>query len=177
MSKNIPKELLSKMDYLKDVSLFRDLTENEINTVVAEMKVREIEAGQFFIKEGDSDNTIYILLEGEVEISKSLVLPQWIQSSQKQEKSLLHLSEKHHPFFGEMAMFDDIAERSASVKTIKTCLMAMLTKKDLLSICEKDTRIGMLIYHNIAAELVVRLRKANRDILKLTTAFTLALEG
>ena len=41
----------------------------------------------------------------------------------------------------------------------------------------KDNTIAAIIYYNIAAELCKRLIKSNKDILKLTTAFSLALEG
>jgi CRP/FNR family cyclic AMP-dependent transcriptional regulator len=169
--------LLSKLDYLKKVSLFKGLDEKKILIMMEKMKVEQIEAENVFIKEGSVGSDLYILLEGEVEISKSLVLPEWIQTVQKQEKSLVHLSEKHYPFFGEMALYEDQSERSASIITKRSCLMARISKNDLWKIFNQDNEIGMIVNRNIAAELVNRLRKANKDILKLTTAFTLALEG
>jgi CRP-like cAMP-binding protein len=171
------KNLIERIEYFKKVPLFRDLNDEQITQMIGKMDTKEFKVDETIIQEGGSDSSLYILLEGEVEISKSLVLPQWIQAAQKQEKSLLHLSEKHYPFFGEMAMFDDEPERSASIKALRSCLMATLTKKDLLSIIENNPITGMFVYRNIASELVKRLRKANHDILKLTTAFSLALEG
>lgn len=169
--------LLPKIDYFREVKLFSGLSDEQLKKMMEIMGLKEIEADNFIIKEGDSDNTLYILLEGEVEVSKSLVLPEWIQAGQKQEKSLIRLSEKHHPFFGEMAMFEDEPERSASIKAIQKCVMVTLSKDSIESVTEEDPRIGLQLYFNIASELVERLRRANKDILKLTTAFTLALEG
>ncbi len=166
-----------KLDYLKKVPLFKDLSSAQLGQLIAIMKAEHFETGSYVIREGEAGSNLFILLEGEVEISKALVLPQWVKSQQKQEKSLLRLSEKHYPFFGEMAMFDDEPERSASIVAIRPCLMAAITKKDLLKVLGNNPEIGMIIYRNIASQLVQRLRKANRDILKLTTAFTLALEG
>lgn len=177
MKSAVQERILAKMDYLKEVKLFLGLTNEQIRKIVPLMGLIQIEADQMIIREGEADNTLYILVEGEVEISKSLVLPQWIKSGQNQEKSLIHLSEKHHPFFGEMAMFEDNPERSASIHAIRPCSMITLSKKNIDSIAESDNRIGMIIYRNIASELVKRLQRANKDILKLTTAFTLALEG
>lgn len=171
------KSLLSLLDYFKKVSLFRNLTDEQITRMISIMKVEEFEAGEFVFRENSSGTTLYILLQGQVEIFKALVLPQWMQSAQKQEKSLVHLTEKNYPFFGEMAMFDDGAERSASIKAIQPCVMASISKDDLVRAVDEDAAMGMILYRNIASELVTRLRKANRDILKLTTAFTLALEG
>jgi CRP-like cAMP-binding protein len=164
-------------DYLQQVSLFKGLNDNQLESLIKCMSVIEIKAGDFVMHEGETGTEIYILLTGEVEISKSLVLPQWIQSAQSQEKSLIRLSEKQSPFFGEMSMFGQESTREASIKAIKACRIACLSKDSLLKEINKDSQIGSIIYFNIASELVKRLRKANKDILKLTTAFSLALEG
>ncbi len=55
--------------------------------------------------------------------------------------------------------------------------MATNEKNDLLEVLENDAETGRIVYRNIACELVTRLQKSNRDIMKSTTAFTLALEG
>jgi len=177
MKKEAHKEILSKLDYLKQVKLFDGLTMDQIKKIVPRMAFETIQAGTIFIREGASDTKLYILLNGEVEVSKTLVLPEWIKAGLKQEKSLVRLSEKFFPFFGEMAMFEDEPKRSASIRAIRTCQMATLEKNDIDAIAKETPYIGMLIYKNIASELVKRLSRANMDILKLTTAFTLALEG
>ena len=171
------KDLLNRLDYVKKVSLFADLDDEQVKRLVEEMDVQEFSEGELVFKEGSKGDSIFILLQGEVEISKSLVLPQWIQSAQKQEKSLIRLSDSFHPFFGEMAMFSSEAERSATITAVQTCRMAILPRKKMIRILEQDPKIGMIVYRNIASELAKRLREANKNVLKLTTAFTLALEG
>lgn len=167
----------NKYAYLKKVSLFKGMDDHQIEHMIGVMTVLDYDAGDFVMHEDESGTEIYILLEGEVEISKSLVLPQWVQTAQNQEKALIRLSEKQFPFFGEMSMFGDTATREASIKATKACRMACLQKDVLIAEIEHDPLIGTVIYRNIASELVKRLRKANKDILKLTTAFSLALEG
>lgn len=176
--KNTDQEILkNKLDYLKKVSLFTGLEEDKIRVILDKMIVEQIESEITFIQENSIGNDLYILLEGEVEISKSLVLPEWVQTTQKTDKSLVRLSEKHYPFFGEMAIYEEQSERSASITAKRSCVIARISKKALWNIFERDHEIGMIINRNVAAELVKRLNKANKDILKLTTAFTLALEG
>jgi len=177
MKNNVQSRLKQKLDFLKEVKLFSGFSDSQLDAMLPAMDLQEFESGDTIIKEGDSDETVYILLEGEVEVSKTLVLPEWIKSSQQQEKSLTRLSHHHHLFFGEMAMLEDKPERSATIRAMKHCLMVTISREHIESITQKDPEIGMLIYRNIARELVERLVRANKDILKLTTAFTLALEG
>ena len=176
--KNLDNGLLaSKKDYLKQVSLFKGLTDAQLDHMISMMTAVEFDANTYVMHEDDSGCEIYILLDGEIEISKTLILPQWIQTAQTQDKALIKLSQKHHPFFGEMSMFGQESTREASIKATRPSKMAILQKAELLNAIRNDPNIGTIIYRNIAAELVKRLRKANKDILKLTTAFTLALEG
>jgi CRP-like cAMP-binding protein len=141
------------------------------------MQIAEVLPDKIITKEGAREDTLFILLEGEVEISKQLVIPIVALPDDKMQKSLVVLTEKQYPFFGEMALFLDKPERSATVKARKKCTLAMFEKKELLNVFDNDADIGRKIYKNIATELVERLKKANKDILKLTTAFTFALEG
>jgi len=177
MSPSPQKELLAKLNYFKNVSLFKDLNEQQIKTLIKIMHREHFAADSFIMREGEKGSKLYILLSGEVAITKSLILPQWIQNAQKSEKALIRLSEKQYPFFGEMSMFDEHSAREASIRALRPCEMVSMEKKALQAILEKNPQTGRVVYYNIARELVQRLRKANRDILKLTTAFTLALEG
>jgi len=177
MSPSKKNKLIDQIEYFKKVSLFNELNTRQITALIDIMKPERFETGSYIMREKEAGSKLYILLKGEVEISKSLILPQWVQTAQKSEKALIRLSQKQYPFFGEMSMFDDNAIREASIKATAACEMAGLEKNDLDKILKKNPETGRIIYKNIAGELVKRLRKANQDILKLTTAFTLALEG
>ncbi len=163
--------------YLKKVRFFQGLSDQQIRKIIPLMHVKEFTAEDFIMREGEIGSDIFILLEGEVEISKALVLPQWMESARQREKALIRLSEQSHPIFGEMSMFEKDAVREASIRAIKPSRLASISKIKLIRLLEEEPQMGMTIYRNIASELVNRLRKANKDILKLTTAFSLALEG
>lgn len=75
-----------------------------------------------------------------------------------------------------MVLFGDESVRSASVTTTKKCEFAILKKDDFLVLAEKNNSIGYKVMKNLAGIIGDRLKKANQDILKLTTAFSLALE-
>jgi CRP/FNR family cyclic AMP-dependent transcriptional regulator len=164
-------------DFFDLVSLFQDLDESHIKKIMEIMTISEIKKGEMITREGDHGDSMFLLLKGEVEISKSLFMSPLSSEESLQEKSLIKLNENQHAFFGEMALFLENPERSASIKALQPCKLAGIQKQDLLKILNEDHYIGSIIYKNIAVELTKRLIKANRDILKLTTAFSLALEG
>ena len=165
------------MEFFKKVTLFSHLTDDQIGKIIDIMFKKEVKTGEIIAREGAHEDSLFILMRGEVEISKSLLLPFATEDLTRQEKSLIILSERQFPFFGEMALFSAKPERSASVTARCECTLAVIEKKDLMKILETDHQIGLIVYKNIAGELSKRLDKANQDILKLTTAFSLALEG
>lgn len=169
--------LLENLQFFKHVRLFFDLNDEQIKSVLKEMKVEKFPPNAYLMKEGSVGDKMFILIRGQVEISKSLILPEWMHMFDKQEKSLLHFSEKDFPFFGEMVMLGDNSKRSASIITKTECILASLNKHAFDKIVETDAHLGKALFKNMACELADRLRKANRDILKLTTALSIALKG
>ena len=174
MTKDSLKE---QLPFFRKVMLFKDLGDTQIMEVIKLMSGLDVKSGEFITREGDKGDSLFILLQGHVEISKSLVMPLIHDSTEKQEKSLIRLSGKDYAFFGEMSLFEDNPERSASIRALELCKLAVIGKTDLLDLLKARPETGMLIFKNIATVLTRRLVKANKDILKLTTAFSLALEG
>lgn len=171
------KNLIDQLAFFQKVSLFQGLTDEQIKKIVNTMYSVEVASREVITHEGAHEDTLFILLKGEVEISKRLLMPLFEGSVDKQEKSLIRLSEKNYAFFGEMTLFEDKPERSASVTALSACKLSVLQKREFLGILDQNPEIGSIVFKNIATELTRRLVKANKDILKLTTAFSLALEG
>jgi len=169
--------LLENFQFFKHVRLFFELNDEQIKTVLRELVVEKFPPNTYLMKEGSVGDKMFILIKGQVEISKSLILPEWMHMFNKQEKSLLHFSEKDYPFFGEMVMLGDNSKRSASIITKSDCVLAVLSKHSFDRLVARDDQLGKILFKNMACELAERLRKANKDILKLTTALSIALKG
>ncbi len=169
--------LVNKLDFFKKVPLFYELQEEQIKRVLQAMEVERFAQNTYVMREGTGGSKMFILLEGRVEISKSLILPGWLPVVNKHEKSLLHFSDADYPFFGEIVLLGDTSRRSASIRTETPCILASITRTAFERVTTEDYALGMRIYRNMAAEIATRLRSANRDILKLTTALSIALEG
>ncbi|MCL4510036.1 MAG: cyclic nucleotide-binding domain-containing protein [Bacteroidetes bacterium] len=156
--------------------IFSGLGEEKLEKIASIVKVREFPSDQIVIKEGESGDSVFILLSGEVEVSKSLVL-RWAGASvDPRDKSLTRLSSKSYPFFGEMSLFDKQSARSATVRTATPCKFAVINLVDFVKLAESDYEIGYRTLLNIAWVLSDRLNKTNNDLLKVTTALGIALE-
>ena len=101
--------------FFKLVSLFQDLNESQIKKVMEVMAISEIRKGEMITKEGEHGDSMFILLKGQVEISKSLFLSPLSSEDSLQEKSLIRLNEDQHAFFGEMALLDCSARSAAAI--------------------------------------------------------------
>jgi CRP-like cAMP-binding protein len=92
------------------------------------------------------------------------------------DKAFIKLKHTDFAFFGEMAICGEGEVRSATVTAETECILGELYAEHILNLVTSHPEFGMRFFQNLSVVLANRLRKANRDILKLTTALTLALE-
>lgn len=158
-------------------SIFMGLSNDQVDRILEIISTKEYMTEEEITHEGEHGETLYLLLSGKVAVSKSLTLLSGESGIDAKDKSLIQLSAEQTPYFGEMAILKKDSLRSATVKALQPCTVAVIKRKDLLHVCESDKEIGYYILRNIAKHLAENLEKANQDILKLTTAFSLALQS
>ncbi|MEW6062628.1 MAG: cyclic nucleotide-binding domain-containing protein [Bacteroidota bacterium] len=163
-------------NFLKNIPLFTGLSDEQIEKVRAIMSLRTIPEGTYIIRENEVGQEMFILLDGEVEISRSLLLKISGSGMDHRDKLLNKLTGNDHAFFGEMGLFDEHSERSASVVATTKCTVAVLEQESFFQLTESDKEIGYVILKNILKIVSDRLNKTTKDVLKLTTALSLALE-
>jgi len=161
-------------DQIERFPLFSGLNEEQLEKIAKHARLKRFAARDSIIREGELGGELFLLLQGEIEISKRLTLYSKDGLDEK-EKGLIRLNQSMNVFFGEMTLFDS-AERSATVTALSEVMLGILTKEQLGHLAEADPMIGYRMFYNVARTLAGNLRKANRDILKLTTAFCMALE-
>ena len=165
-----------KNEQLKNYKIFENLSDDQINKFHPVLSKEKIDRGNKFIVEGDEGNSIYLLLDGKAEINQALTLSVNKGESDKREKSIMKLSDKDFPQFGEMSIFSEGDVRTANVKAQTNCTLAKMTKQDLFKICHDNPEIGFLVMRNLGRIITKNLIKANQNVLKLTTAFSLILD-
>ncbi|MBT3738221.1 MAG: cyclic nucleotide-binding domain-containing protein [Candidatus Marinimicrobia bacterium] len=161
---------------LNQFQIFDDLNDDQISQFHSALKEVTIDKGKKFITEGEQGDSIYLLLSGSVEINQALTLSMNKGESDNREKAILKLTSEMHPQFGEMSIFNEGDRRTANVRAETTCTLARLDKSDLYSICDANPEIGYKVMRNLGRIISGNLVKANQNVLKLTTAFSLILD-
>jgi CRP/FNR family transcriptional regulator, cyclic AMP receptor protein len=143
-------------------------TAPEAAVLVRHMSILRFKAGEMLITEGDRDNTTYLLLilEGEVTAETLAV-------SRQSPMTMTVLSPGS--VLGEMSMLDG-APRSVSCRADSEVLCASLTRASLLQLTEHAPTIAAKLMMMISSRLTVRLRD-NTEKLKLYVQLVQAMQG
>ena len=160
--------------FLRKVPIFADLSDEQIRKMSSIMRREEFGPGDVVIREGDMGDEMYILEEGTVDVSKVVMLRVGRHDFGQREKTIARLSGEHPVFFGAMAMLEREG-RSATVTAVTRCRLLVIEREDFERVCEEDPLMGYRMVTNIARVVSGRLRDTNQDVLKLTTALSLAL--
>jgi len=107
-----------------------------------------VEAGKVIFKEGETGDTMYIIQQGRVKITKRVV---------DVEKILMVLGKGE--FFGEMSLIRQ-TKRTATATAVDNCELLAFNRNGFLSMISKNSNIAM----NIIETLCLRLEKADNQI-------------
>lgn len=96
--------MMNEADYLAGISIFAEFKREDLQRLAKKSRYCSYEMGDVIIREGDRDGSLYILINGKVDIIKSF--------RTKKAKRLRTLAAPC--YFGEMALIDEMI-RSATV--------------------------------------------------------------
>lgn len=164
------------MSNFKENSLFSGLTNEQIENIKKYFKSFEYKEGDVIIEEHSIGDSMFLLLEGEIIIDKSLV-PLFEQMTiSPEDKKIINIKEDSLSYFGEMSMFDTNFKRSASIIAKSDTKVAFLSKNDFETIISNDPETGIIILKNIGLKLSQLLDRSNIELSKMITAFTMSLK-
>lgn len=146
-------ENISTGEVLKGVSLFSELTEDEIDLIVPIVNEKAFKPGETILEEGQPGKNLYIIAEGMVEIRKRI--------EDGREKLLAALEEG--TFFGEIALFDR-GLRTASVRALEDTTILEIDGDRFNELISSHPVPGVKILRAMMAEMVYRLRRSNEAI-------------
>jgi CRP/FNR family transcriptional regulator, cyclic AMP receptor protein len=143
-----------RIELLQRMPIFGALREDTLQFLLEQARVKSVPAGDFFFREKDPADCVYVLESG-----RAAVIKAW----QDGEFVLRHL--ERGDCFGEMALMD-FFPRSASVRAVADCQALALSPADLLRLFERDAEQFALIQMNMGREVCRRLRESDEQLFR-----------
>jgi CRP-like cAMP-binding protein len=142
----------ARIERLQQMPIFGGVNEDALAYLLEPARTVNMAAGDFFFREGDPAQCMYVLESGHVE-----VLKQW----RGREMPLRQFGPGD--CFGEMALID-LFPRSASVRAETDCVAIELTAAHLYRLYERSSEPFALIQMNIGREMCRRLRATDQAL-------------
>lgn len=136
------------MPVLKNVYVFEGLPREALKEMTREMVSRKYQPGEIVVREGTSNNFMFVLYSGRVEVIKGL--------GTESEKLIACLGE--HEIFGEMSLLEALP-RTASIRVSATAEIYSISAAALLRISRKYPEAYSKLLFNLAKSLSKRLRQ------------------
>lgn len=141
----IPDKIL----LLKGIEIFEGLRVRELAAVASVTEEKDYQEGENVIQEGESGDTMYLIIRGEVSVIKG-----------QEEGREIDLDRIHEgDYFGEMALFEDMP-RSATIRTLTPIRLLVLHKQVFKEIVTEYPQIAL----HICKVLSGRIRKLHSRI-------------
>jgi len=145
-----------KVADLKAVPFFRELSEEELKKLARVMEERTYKNGEIIFNEGEIGKALYVLVEGEVEVVKTM------KGSYKETLAIF----KKGRLFGELSFLSG-QNHSALARATQDVKVVVLTKDQYEQFEKSDPVIGQKIMKVIALTLSTALQKMNERFLHM----------
>lgn len=137
----------ARIELLQRMPIFGGVRANTLEFLLGLCPVESVPKNEFFFREGDQADSMFVLEEGKVAVLKS-----W-----RGQDHLLQTLEQGD-CFGEMAVMD-MCPRSASVRAVEDCTAIRISAGNLYRVYSQDLKQFALIQMNMGREVCRRLRE------------------
>jgi len=150
-----------RTERLRSIPLFSSLPEGEIAYLATTLTTRQFAEKSILLYEGGADDHFYILLEGQVEIIKSLGKPDERVLGVRESGTLL----------GEMSLFTPNGTHTASVRASTELMILEMTRADFDALLHRQPGLAYEVIGLISRRLdesenltILDLREKNRQL-------------
>jgi CRP-like cAMP-binding protein len=138
---------------LKKIVLFETLLEHELQKIEKICRSESVAKGTVIFKEGDAGDRCYVIMQGEVRISK------FIPNIGEEALAVL----KPGDTFGEMALIDNFPRSAHAIANSDSALLS-ISKTELDKILIMDRELGYKLLWAFTKTLSKRLRETNEKL-------------
>ena len=158
----------SILDVLKGVPVFEELSRREIQNIARIAYQRHYSAGEVIIHEGQNAAGMYIMVDGQAEVTKAL-----------EDGTILHLTTlENSGLFGDVGLLDS-SPRTATVKATRDSSVIGFFRPELLELMNSNPRLASKVIFKLGQILTARFRfihdefeKAQAEIGRLKAQLT-----
>ncbi|HEY8175518.1 MAG TPA: cyclic nucleotide-binding domain-containing protein [Gemmatimonadaceae bacterium] len=140
-------------ELLKNVAIFKDLDETELAAVAEVCKEEKHESGAYIFREGEAGNRLYVIVSGEVRISRD------VPGSGEEALAVL----KPGALFGEMSVFDR-SDRSTHAISNGGCVLMTIMRPDFEMLLDFNRELAYKVLWACVRVLSGRLRSTNDSL-------------
>jgi CRP/FNR family cyclic AMP-dependent transcriptional regulator len=151
----------ANIDLLRTIQIFQDLTPEELGRITELCEERKYDSGTYIFHEGEPGNRLFIIVDGEVRISR--------QIPGAGEEALAVL--KKGSLFGEMAVFDKSERSTDAIANVAVTLLT-ISRPEFEMLLEFNRELGTKVLLAVIHLLNGRLRSTN-DSLKTFLAMSM----
>ena len=144
---------MNKIDLLRSVSLFWDLSDKELGYISDKMVSRTFDSGSYIFLEDSDGEQCFFVVEGSVKVTRL----------SKDGKEVILAMMGLGDFFGEMSLLDG-RSRSANIISLEKTEVLTLNREDFLEVLHNYPNIAI----QLIKEMALRLRKSDRHIVSLS---------
>jgi CRP/FNR family cyclic AMP-dependent transcriptional regulator len=127
---------------LAKVSLFSDLQESDLDALANRTVIKTFPKNTVLINEGDRTDSLYLILSGSVKV---------YASDEEGKEILLNLIGPGE-YFGELSLIDE-EPRSASVMTIESAKMVIISRDDFMECLQNNFAIAISLLKVLTRKL------------------------
>lgn len=161
----------------RSISLFHRLPEDMVEKVKPIFDIMSVEAGNDLIREGEEGDEMFILVHGQVRITKSMLIKDMhipLLEVDNPRKVLATLDEADYPIFGEIALIDRDT-RSATIQVLQNSDFLVTNRARFFRLMEQEPALGGKLLLALAQRMATTVRRGNSELVKVSTALALAL--
>jgi CRP-like cAMP-binding protein len=140
-------------ELLKQVMIFKDLDDTEIAQVAEVCKEEKFVSGEYIFHEGEHGNRLYLIVNGEVRISRD------VPGSGEEALAVL----KAGALFGEMAVFDRTERSTHAISNGGTTVLT-ISRADFEMLLDFNREMAHKVLWSCVRLLSSRLRSTNDSL-------------
>lgn len=147
----------ARVKLLRQCPLLVGFHEGQLESLFNMIQVEEYKHGDVIIEEGSPGESVYILINGSVDVEKM---------TEEGTPALLTSLASPGDYFGEMAIVD-VRPRSATVRARGKTELVSISKETFFTLFDEYPELMILVPSNIAKILADRLREVDETMATL----------